>query len=218
MHETTLIVPGFHGSDDDHWQSWLEARLPDSRRVAGIDWESPILARWAGEVSREISAAPGAVWLVAHSFGCLASVVAAADRPDKVAGLLLVVPAEPHRFSLFGLREQYPGGISAAAALPTAPLRSPSLLVASRNDPWLEFDRAAQLAEDWGSRLVDIGAAGHVNADSGYGPWPAVFDLLLDMRATLAGQPLGAIDPDAPANRRQALARVRRHTRASLGA
>ena len=38
------------------------------------------------------------VWLVAHSYGCLASVVAAADRPERVAGLLLVAPPEPDRF------------------------------------------------------------------------------------------------------------------------
>ena len=37
-----------------------------------------------------IDRAPGPVWLVAHSFGCLASVVAAADRPERVAGLMLV--------------------------------------------------------------------------------------------------------------------------------
>jgi len=41
---TTLIVPGFHGSGPDHWQSWFEARLPEARRVIGIDWEAPVLA------------------------------------------------------------------------------------------------------------------------------------------------------------------------------
>ena len=98
MRCTVLIVPGFHGSGPDHWQSWLERQLPESRRVSGIDWEAPVLARWAAEVRREIDAAASAVWLVAHSFGCLASVVAAADRPEKVAGALLVAPADPARF------------------------------------------------------------------------------------------------------------------------
>ena len=221
MHHTTLIVPGFHGSGHAHWQSWMEKRLPRARRVGGIDWEVPVLALWAGEVRREIDAAPGAVWIVAHSFGCLASVIAAADRPSRVAGLLLVAPAEPRRFSLFGTREQYPGGDSVASALPPTPLPSPSVLVASRNDPWLAFDRAHDLAERWGSRVVDIGEAGHINTESGYGPWPQGLDFLAELQLAFDGFPLGAIDGSVQQGagaRCSVLARLRRQTRANMGA
>ena len=221
MHHTPLIVPGFHGSGPAHWQSWMEKRLPDARRVGGIDWELPVLALWAAEVRREIDDAPGAVWIVAHSFGCLASVIAAADRPGRVAGLLLVAPAEPRRFSLFGTREQYPGGDSVASALPATPLASPSVLVASRNDPWLECHRAHDLAGRWGSRLVDIGDAGHINTDSGYGPWPQGLDLLAELQMAFDGFPPGAIGGTGPTGagaRCSALARLRRQTRANMGA
>lgn len=222
MHHTTLIVPGFHGSGPEHWQTWMEARLPGARRVTGIDWELPVLALWAAEVRRDIDAAPGAVWIVAHSFGCLASVIAAADRPARVAGLLLVAPAEPRRFSLFGTREQYPGGDSVAAALPAEQLGSPSLLVASRNDPWLDAGRARELAERWGSRLVDIGDAGHINTESGHGPWPEGMALLAELQLACDGFPLGALDDAANkkgnAPRCSALARLRRQTRANMGA
>ena len=220
MQNTTLIVPGFHGSGPGHWQTWMESQLPDARRVAGIDWERPVLASWAAEVRREIDEAPGAVWLVAHSFGCLASVIAAADRPGKVAGLLLVAPAEPRRFSLFGPREDFPDGISVAQVLPRAPLASSSVIVASRNDPWLEFQRAGELADVWGSRLVDIGAAGHINAESGYGAWPAGLALLAGLQSSFDDFPLGTIDTglNAAKGRSSELARLRRHTRANLGA
>lgn len=221
MHHTTLIVPGFRGSGADHWQTWMEQRIDGARRVGGIDWNRPVLALWAGEVRREIDAAPGAVWLVAHSFGCLASVIAAADRPAKVAGLLLVAPAEPRRFSLFGTREEYPGGDSVASALPTEQLGSPSLLVASRNDPWLDFARAGELAERWGSRLVDAGEAGHINTESGHGEWADGLALLAGLQLACDGFPLGAIDGGRPAagvNRCSALARLRRQTRANMGA
>ena len=221
MHHTTLIVPGFHGSGPAHWQSWMEKRLPEARRVGGIDWEVPVLALWAAEVRREIDAAPGAVWIVAHSFGCLASVIAAADRPQRVAGLLLVAPAEPRRFSLFGTREQYPGGDSVASALPAEPLASPSVLVASSNDPWLEYDRAHYLAERWGSRRVDLGEAGHINTESGYGPWPQGLDLLAELQMAFDGFSLGAIGGighKGAGARCSALARLRRQTRANMGA
>jgi predicted alpha/beta hydrolase family esterase len=44
--------------------------------------------------------------------------------------------------------------------------------VASRNDPFCRWPRAEQLARDWGAELIDLGEAGHINADSGLGDWP----------------------------------------------
>ncbi|ATE59455.1 RBBP9/YdeN family alpha/beta hydrolase [Thauera sinica] len=219
MQHTTLIVPGFHGSGPLHWQSWIEEQLPGAQRVRDIDWESPVLARWAGAVRGEIDAAPHAVWLVAHSFGCLASVVAAADRPEKVAGVLLVAPADPLRFGPFGLRDAVGDeGECIAAWLPETPLECPSTVVASSNDPWVKLDSAAFWAERWGSRLIDIGEAGHINTESGFGPWPFGLELLTAMQRVHDDVPLGTISGEANSQRGRhgALARVRHHTRFTL--
>ena len=214
---TILIVPGFHGSSPAHWQSWFEGQLPEARRVAGIDWEAPILARWAGAVRDAIDRTPGPVWLVAHSFGCLASVVAAADRPERVAGLMLVAPADPERFSLTGLR--VPGDPHAPQSLarwiPDTPLAPPSLVVASSDDPWVPLPTAAHWAERWGSRLDEIGAAGHINVDSGHGPWPEGLERLRALQAAASSLPPGPLG-GKPRNRRGrhgALARLRHGTR-----
>lgn len=214
MRHTILTVPGYHGSGAGHWQTWLEGELPDARRVGGIDWEDPLLARWAGEVRREIDDAAGAVWIVAHSFGCLASVVAAADRPQKVAGLLLVAPADPERFDPLGLRHDAGQGQSLADYLPRTAFDCPSILVASRSDPWLRMPAARAWAERWGSRLIDVGDAGHINTDSGHGPWPQALELLAQLRAA-ADTPLGAIASrkESRRGRTGALARLRHQTR-----
>jgi predicted alpha/beta hydrolase family esterase len=45
-------------------------------------------------------------------------------------------------------------------------------MVASSNDPWLKLIRAGTLASAWGSRFVLYRNAGHINAESGFGPWP----------------------------------------------
>ena len=45
-------------------------------------------------------------------------------------------------------------------------------LLASRNHPFCSSERAQQFAAAWGSEFVDMGPAGHVNADSGLGDWP----------------------------------------------
>lgn len=219
MRQTVLIVPGYRGSGAGHWQTWLESELPDTRRVAGIDWDAPLLARWAGEVRREIDAAAGAVWLVAHSFGCLAGVVAAADRPQRVAGLLLVAPADPERFELVGLREDPRRSAGVGSFLPQSAFTCPSILVASGNDPWLKPEAARGWAERWGSRLVDVGDAGHINIESGHGPWPLALTLLQQLRDAAADRPLGLIAPDRHGplrGRSGALARLRHQTRRFL--
>jgi predicted alpha/beta hydrolase family esterase len=221
MQHTTLIVPGLHGSGPDHWQSWIETQVPDARRVPDIDWERPILARWANAVRDAIDTSPGPVWVVAHSFGCLASVVAAADRPDRVAGLMLVAPADPDRFTPAGLRDatDYHDQDSLAQWIPRHALPAPSLVVASTNDPWVRLSSAAYWADCWGSQLVDIGPAGHINVDSGHGPWPQGLCLLQALQAACSDLPLGSID-ETPVNRRgrqSALARLRHRTRQIAG-
>jgi predicted alpha/beta hydrolase family esterase len=55
---------------------------------------------------------------------------------------------------------------------PREKLPFPSAMIASRNDPFCAFDVAEDLARAWGSLFIDAGEAGHINADSGHGPWP----------------------------------------------
>ncbi len=181
----TLVVPGFHGSGAAHWQTWLEQQLPCARRVSGIDWEQPVLSEWVEALHAELDRAEYPVWIVAHSFGSLASVAAVASRGEGVAGLICVAPADPERFSPLGVRrgEHASQLQSVASLLPQSPLSVPSLVVASTDDPWVKLSVATSWARRWGSRLVNIGAAGHINADSGFGPWPQGLQLLREMQA-----------------------------------
>jgi uncharacterized protein len=175
-----LIVPGFQGSGPDHWQTWLQAQKPEATRISGIDWDKPVLALWAERVRDELARATHPLRVVAHSFGCLATVVAAADRPEQIAELILVAPADPDRFDFTGLKPQdlpY-GSFSLSEALPHRPLHVSGTVIASQNDPWLSFTAAANLARDWGLEVHDEGQAGHINADSGYGPWPGLLKIL----------------------------------------
>ena len=70
--------------------------------------------------------------------------------------------------------------------VPLAPLPFSSVVVASRTDPYLSFERAIELARAWGSSLVDAGDAGHLNTDAGYGPWPAGERILMNLAASVA--------------------------------
>lgn len=176
-----LIVPGLNGSGPGHWQSWLQAHWPHSTRVDGIQWEQPVLAAWALRIRDIVAKAEEPLWIVAHSFGCLASVVAVADRPEQVAQLILVAPAAPQRFDCMGLkpdREDTNDRFSLEHVVPLRALQVNGVLIASRNDPWLSFDEAAALARHWQLDLHDGGKVGHINVDSGHGPWPLLPKLL----------------------------------------
>jgi predicted alpha/beta hydrolase family esterase len=56
----------------------------------------------------------------------------------------------------------------------------PSIVVASTNDQYVDIERARAFAQAWGSTLVEIGEAGHINGASGYGEWPEGERMLLD--------------------------------------
>jgi hypothetical protein len=63
--------------------------------------------------------------------------------------------------------------------------------------------------------VVDAGQAGHINVDSGHGPWPEGLGILHGLRQSYTGLPLGSLDEGKVTNRgkRGALARLRHRTR-----
>jgi predicted alpha/beta hydrolase family esterase len=147
-----LVVPGLRGSGYAHWQTRWERRFPDFIRVQQDDWNTADLDRWARAVVEAALVVEQPALVIAHSFGCLAAVRAATYQSDLIAGALLVAPAE--------------------VAL-SRPLYFPSTVVASADDPWIPLDTARRWAGIWGSEFVNVGHAGHINADSGFGDWTA---------------------------------------------
>jgi predicted alpha/beta hydrolase family esterase len=166
-----LTVPGFHGSGDAHWQTWLEKELPNVDRVRGIDWESPVVKAWARAVTRALDEDPVPTVVVAHSFGCLASALAIANRPNLDIAAVFVAPAQPERFAPFGLRDDR-SLPSIASYLPDLSLQVPGVLIGSQNDPWMKLQHAYAWARRWNLAFHDAGAVGHINIESGFGPWP----------------------------------------------
>lgn len=220
--ESVLIVPGYRGSGESHWQSWLHRELVGSRVLSGVSWHEPVLADWAERVREEIARAPTPLWIVAHSFGCLATVIAVEDRPQNVAGVILAAPADPQRFHLLGLGRVDDRRLAVktlADVLPVRALGVRGVLVASENDPWMSLPTAQQWAHDWEVTMVNAGAAGHINAESGFGPWPGVLDLLAALQSETANTQASAtsVPQHMQRGRGSALARVRRHTREQLG-
>ena len=193
----TLIVPGLYGSELQHWQSWFEHKLPHTIRVEQADWDNPVLSVWANRVLHYIDQLPGRVWLVAHSFGCLASVYAAYQRPERIAGAMFVAPADPATFNSRGFvsGETYDTITDRLSTyLPKYALGFPNVIVASSNDPWMPLAKAEQWADYWESRLINIGDAGHINVASGFGAWPAGLAIFEQLRQTASDAVYGSLE------------------------
>lgn len=186
---TTLILPGLHGSGPDHWQRhWLD-EIDDMVLVEQDDWDRPDLDTWLASAVAAVEADPGS-FIAAHSLGAVLAAHLVTRRPDlPIAGLLLVAPADVDRH----VRAQ--PHLASFAPLPVSALGVPAIVVASRNDPWMSFGRARVLADMWEAGLVDIGRAGHVNAESGLDRWPdglALLDRLRRMGGGMTGRSAAA--------------------------
>jgi predicted alpha/beta hydrolase family esterase len=169
-----LNVPGLGGSGPAHWQTRWEARYGDGR-VVQRDWDRPDLDAWLAAFAATLAAAAGPVVLAAHSLGSV--LVAHAARrglAGPVRAALLVAPADVDDPACT------PPETRGFSPVPLARLPFPATVVASQNDPYVALSRARAFASAWGASIVDAGARGHLNADSGLGDWA-------EGRALLAG-------------------------------
>lgn len=163
-----LILPGWQGSPDEHWQSHWQRSLPNASRVEQADWHNPDPHSWVAALERQVAAARSPLILVAHSLGCITVARWAAQAPlaslRKVRGALLVAPADVERSAV-------PAALAGFGPIPRAPLPFPAVVVASSNDPYCLPVRAAALAAAWQAPVEWLSGAGHINAGSGLGGW-----------------------------------------------
>jgi len=178
---TILMVPGLRDHVADHWQTLLAAKLPKTACVPPLEHDKLSCAARVAALDAALAAIPGPVVLVAHSAGVMIAVHWARQHRREIAGALLATPADLET----PLPEGYPAIESLAQngwhPLPRSPLPFPSIVGASRNDPLARFERVEAMANDWGSRLVDLGEVGHLNPAAGFGEWPEAETLLREL-------------------------------------
>ena len=181
MKSNVLVVSGLWDSGPEHWQThWLKDH-PAWSKVAHRDFSAPQRDEWVAELDAAIAACEGPPILLAHSLGCmLVAQWAQSGSALHIAGAMLVAPSDVAAAS-------YPIDPNGFLPIPMTAFSFPSLLVASTNDDYADLARARAFAGAWGSELVEIADAGHLNGDAGYGPWPQGLALLEKFSATLLG-------------------------------
>ncbi|MFI9803152.1 RBBP9/YdeN family alpha/beta hydrolase [Streptomyces sp. NPDC052301] len=193
---TVVIVPGLRDHVADHWQTVLAGRLAEAGRV--VRTVPPLAGRrisldaQVANLAATLAPLDRPVLLVAHSAGVITTVHWAARHRADVRGALLATPAD--------LETPLPDGHPTPAELaehgwtpvPRARLPFASILAASADDPLGAPGRVAELARNWGSQLVQLGAVGHLNPASGYGEWPRAEELIRMLVSDSRSAPLGA--------------------------
>jgi uncharacterized protein len=161
---TVLIVPGLR----DHCAA----------RVASIEGA--------------LASIDGPVIVVAHSGGVIMFAHWAQRHRRAIAGALLATPPDFERPMPSGYPTIDALDASGWLPVPRERLPFPSIVAASRDDPLGSFERAAGLAQAWGSRLEDLGNVGHLNPGSGFGEWPPAEELIRQLCSAGSTQGLDA--------------------------
>jgi predicted alpha/beta hydrolase family esterase len=170
-----LLLPGWQDSDPGHWQSRWE-RLHGAQRVVQDDWWWPRRGDWMARLEDTLLADERPAVLIAHSMGCqlVAAWAAHSRQVGRIRGALLVALPDVERADM-------PPQLQAWAPIPRARLPFETVAVVSDDDPYCAVDRGRALAVDWGSRIVELRGAGHVNTATGLGDWAEGWRLVQEL-------------------------------------
>ncbi len=180
-----VIVYGYEGSGDGHWQRWAAAEL--AARGASVafpelsDPAAPQKDVWVAELRAVVEAARGrgeSVTFLCHSLGCWAvDHYLSAHGPDGVHAVLLVAPPSP--FLVFEPIDSFIPPPRRAEEW--APFAARTLLVGSDNDDFAGPDELVAVARELGIPCRILPGAGHINIAAGYGPWPFVLEWVAEV-------------------------------------
>lgn len=161
-----LIIPGLNDSGPDHWQTRWQTKLSTTRRVKQKDWQRPCRYDWEAGVMFAIEESVRPVVMIAHSLGVIAGLFALQECHEKIAGAFFVAP--PSEAAIL----EIPVIDCEFLPIPRHHLPFPAVMVGSGNDPYADYQFTKDLAEELGAKFIDAGPAGHINVESGHGPWP----------------------------------------------
>ncbi|MGI8679904.1 MAG: RBBP9/YdeN family alpha/beta hydrolase [Jatrophihabitans sp.] len=174
-----LVLHGMAGPRPDAWYSLVADELRGSDREVRIpvlpDSAAPVLADWLAALDTALAGLPDVGFdVVAHSTGALLWLHHAVrdiglPRPDRVA---LVAPASGKHIAPPTFQR---------VPLDTSAVRRAAegtVLVGGDDDPLCPEGIATAYGVPLKMATTVIEGGGHLNPESGYGPWPAMLDWL----------------------------------------
>jgi predicted alpha/beta hydrolase family esterase len=175
----TVILHGWRGDEPGHWQSWLAEELAAAGREVRYpvmpDADTPERESWLCALRGTLTGLPDDGFdVVAHSVGALlwlhhASVGDTSPRPARVALVAPPSPAPP----IPEIESFFPVPLDVDLVRHAA---DGTVLVGGDDDPYTPEGIAVAYGRPLKMPTTIVAGGGHLNVDSGYGPWPAMLD------------------------------------------
>jgi len=175
MSNKTLILHGWGGSDAPHWQSHLASEIAKNYGTVSFplldNCHFPSKNRWLKQVKKILEDfKPHTV--VCHSLANTLWFWLCQEKLETVERLFMVSPPSLSTNEAT-LKTFFP------CEIPSNVYANEIHLIVSDNDPWIKLDEAETMAKSVNASYTVIENAGHINADSGYGKWEFIEELLL---------------------------------------
>ena len=187
MNKSFLILYGIGGSGTSHWQSWLHKELVNRGKKSYFpdfpDKDQPNKEIWLSHLTSLLDAIPEneEVTVVAHSLASIMWFHYATSFPKrKVKRAILVSPPSPFLeyppvMTFFPIPENMGEVVSGAEK---------TLFVLSSTDPYCTLEDATKYM---GLEIpfIILPKMGHINVESGHGPWEWILDICLNEKVAL---------------------------------
>ena len=175
MREKVLLLHGWGGSDNPHWQAWLGSEIVKDYGTVSFPLldnpHFPSKNRWVKQFKKLLDEFQPDV-VICHS---LANTVwfhlCNEGEIQSVKRLLLVAPPRLD-LELATIATFFP------VSPPKNLFAQEVMLVTSDNDPYMTPSEAHTLQKDLDVKMKVLHNAGHINEDGGFGEWPWVLEWL----------------------------------------
>jgi predicted alpha/beta hydrolase family esterase len=173
----TLILHGWGGSDTPHWQAELASEIAKNYGTVSFplldNCHFPSKNRWIRQVKQLLAEfKPDTV--VCHSLANNLWMWLCEEEDMKEIERLFMVSVPSLETKEKTIKTFFP------CPLPKNIYAKEVQLIVSDNDPWVALDEAKSIAKHYHASLTILKNAGHINADSGYGKWEWIENLVLE--------------------------------------
>ena len=175
MSNRVLILHGWGGSDAPHWQAELASEIAKNYGTVSFplldNCHFPSKNRWLKQVKKILEEfKPDTV--VCHSLANTLWFWLCAEDIAEVERLFMVSPPSLSTTEST-IKTFFP------CAIPKNIHANEVHVLVSDNDPWITTEEAESMAKSVSASYRVIADAGHINADSGYGKWELIENLVI---------------------------------------
>jgi len=174
--DRVLILHGWGGSDAPHWQAELASEIAKNYGTVSFplldNCHFPSKNRWVKQVKQILNEfKPHTV--VCHSLANNLWMWLCEKEDMREIERLFMVSVPSLETKEKTIKTFFP------CPLPKNIYAKEVHMIVSDDDPWVKVDEAKKLASHYNATFTAIQNAGHINADSGYGKWELIENLVL---------------------------------------